>query len=64
MANLTKKYDAKGILSNVDMTLTETIKEVVHTHSLKDALRMFEGEDISILITRKQEVAPKDPNEE
>lgn len=57
MANLTKKYDAKGVLSNIDLTLTEKIKEVDYVHSLKEALEMFEGEDISIVITRKQEIA-------
>lgn len=58
MANLTKKYDAKGVLSNADLTLTEKVKEVEYIHSLRDALEMFEGEDISISITRKQEIIP------
>lgn len=60
IANLTKKYDARGVLSNLDMTLTETKKEGIEVHNLKEALQMFEGEDISISITYKHEVAPSD----
>ena len=60
MANLTKKYDAKGALSNIDMTLTEVVKENTFVHDLKSALQMFEGEEVSISITRKQEVDPKE----
>lgn len=60
MANLTKKYDARGILTSVDMKLTEVKKEGTEIHDLKKALRMFEGEDISISITLKQEVSPSE----
>lgn len=64
LANLTKKYDAKGILSNDNMTLTEIVKEVTYVHDLTEALKMFEGEDISFSITRKQEIIPEPKNEE
>lgn len=60
IANLTKKYDAKGVLSNADMKLTEIKKEGIEVHDIKEALLMFEGEEISFSITTKQEIAPSE----
>lgn len=61
MANFTKSYAAKGVLSNVDMTLTETLKKGgILIHDLEAALKMFEGQEITVSLTLKEEIQPKD----
>lgn len=61
MANLTKGYGAKGVLSNKHMTLTEVLKKGgILTHDFAAALKLFEGEEITISITLKEEIQPKD----
>jgi hypothetical protein len=61
MAEYVFSYKASGILSVADMELTEvTKKEGTKIHDLASALKRFEGQDINISITVKEEVAPKD----
>jgi hypothetical protein len=59
MAEFISGYKAKGVLSNVDLELTETKKEGIFTHDLKEALLRFEGQDVTISISLKEEVEPK-----
>lgn len=64
MAEFTKSYKAKGVLSTVDMELTETVKEKkeehIVIHDLEAALKFFEGDEIVITISKKEDVAPKE----
>lgn len=60
MAEFSSTYRAKGVLTNINLELTETKKEGIVTHDLKEALLRFEGEDITISITNKEEVKPKE----
>ncbi|GMX64401.1 hypothetical protein Elgi_36700 [Paenibacillus elgii] len=60
MAELTKSYAAKGVLSTLDSTLTEVTKKGTFTHDFGAALREFEGHDITISITLKEKVTPID----
>lgn len=60
MAEFIKSYKAKGVLSIGDMELTETKKEGISIHDLEVALKNFDGEEVVISITKKEEVAPKD----
>jgi hypothetical protein len=58
MAEFTKSYKAKGVLSTVDGTLTETKKEGIFTHDFVSAFKKFEGQDVTITISLKKEVEP------
>jgi hypothetical protein len=61
MAEYVFSYKASGILSVGEMELTEvTKKEGTKIHDLDTALKRFEGQDINISITVKEEVSPKD----
>lgn len=60
MAEFTSGYRANGVLSLSDMEQTEThAKKGILTHDLKAALQRFEGQDVSISITLKEEIMPK-----
>lgn len=59
IASLTKTYNVKGVLTNADMKVTEIKKDGIFTHDLAEALKLFEGEEVSISITLKQEVSPE-----
>jgi hypothetical protein len=60
MADFTSSYKASGVLSLSDMDLTEThSKKGILTHDLKAALQRFEGQDVAISITLKEEIMPK-----
>lgn len=57
MAEFTNVYRASGVLSLSDMDLTEThTKKGILTHDLKAALQRFEGQDVAISITLKEEI--------
>lgn len=59
MAEFTKSYKAKGVISTLDGTLTETKKEGIFIHDFASALKLFEGQEVSFSISLKEEVAPK-----
>jgi hypothetical protein len=60
MAEYIQSYKAKGVLSVLDKNLTETKKEGIFTHDLEAAFRRFEGQEIQVSITTKEEVVPVD----
>lgn len=60
MADYTFSYKATGVLSITDMELTEVTKKGTFVHDLDAALKRFDGQDINISISVKEEIAPKD----
>ena len=60
MANFKSGYSASGVLSTLEMELTEThAKKGILTHDLAYALKKFEGQDVTISISVKEEIEPK-----
>ncbi len=61
MAKFKTGYQANGVLTTANLELTEThAKKGILTHDLAYALGKFEGQDITISISVKEEVAPKE----
>lgn len=52
-------YKAKGVLSLTDMELTEVTKDGIFTHDIREALKRFDGQEVTFKVSVVEEVKPK-----